>query len=143
MVRTLNDGTTAIQSFRAVADREISTAVGELNNLLADLEKANNAVIAGTRSGRDVSDALDQRDATLKKIAEYVPISTFTRGDNDMVVLTKDGSTLFEAVPRNVSFTPTGVYSSRHDRAGRSSSTACRSISPPAATPARRAASPA
>ena len=110
VVRTLNDGTSALQSFRAVADQEISTAVGELNNLLADFEKANNAVISGTRSGRDVSDALDQRDATLKKIAEYVPISTFTRGDNDMVVLTKDGSTLFEAVPRSVAFTPTGVY---------------------------------
>src|SRR5690606_23420867 len=64
-----------------------------------------------TRAGRDISDALDQRDATLKKIAEYVPISTYTRSDNDMVVLTKDGSTLFETVPRKVSFTPTGVYS--------------------------------
>ncbi|MEP9389711.1 flagellar hook-associated protein FlgK [Mesorhizobium sp. KR9-304] len=111
VVRTLNDGTNAIQSFRAVADQEISTAVGELNNLLADLEKENNAVVSGTRSGRDISDALDQRDATLKKIAEYVPISTLTRGDNDMIVLTKDGSTLFETVPRSVSFTPTGVYS--------------------------------
>lgn len=111
VVRTLNDGTSAIQSFRAVADQEISTAVGELNNLLADLEKANNAVISGTRAGRDISDALDQRDATLKKIAEYVPISTYARGDNDMVVLTRDGSTLFETVPRKVSFTPTGVYS--------------------------------
>jgi flagellar hook-associated protein 1 len=110
VVRTLNDGTSAIQSFRSVADQEISTAVGELNNLLADLEKANNAVISGTRSGRDVTDALDQRDATLKKIAEYVPISTLTRGDNDIVVLTKDGSTLFETVPRSVSFTPTSVY---------------------------------
>ena len=110
VVRTLNDGTSAIQSFRSVADQEISTAVGELNNLLADLEKANNAVISGTRSGRDVTDALDQRDATLKKIAEYVPISTFTRGDNDMVVLTKDGSTLFETVPRSISFTPTSIY---------------------------------
>ena len=39
-----------------------------------------------------------------------MPISTFTRGDNDMVVLTKDGSTLFETVPRSVSFTPTSVY---------------------------------
>lgn len=111
VVRTLNDGTNAIQSFRAVADKEIATAVGELNRLLADLETANNAVVAGTRAGRDISDALDQRDATLKKIAEYVPISTYTRGDNDMVVTTRDGSMLFETVPRSVSFTATGVYS--------------------------------
>lgn len=111
VVRTLNEGTSAIQSFRTVADQEISTAVSELNNLLADLETANNAVIAGTKSGRDVSDALDQRDSTLKRIAEYVPISTYTRGDNDLVVTTKQGNTLFETVPRSVSFTPTGVYS--------------------------------
>lgn len=111
VVRTLNDGTNTLQSFRAVADQEITTAVSELNNLLADLEKANNAVVSGTRSGRDITDALDQRDATLKKIAEYVPISTYTRGDNDLVVSTKDGSMLFETVPRSVQFTPTGVYS--------------------------------
>jgi flagellar hook-associated protein 1 FlgK len=111
VVRTLNDGTGAIQSFRSVADQEIAIATGELNRLLADLETANNAVVSGTRSGRDISDSLDQRDATLKKIAEYVPISTYTRGDNDMVVNTRDGSMLFETVPRSVSFTPNGVYS--------------------------------
>ena len=110
MVRSLNDGTIAIQTFRIEADQEIATAVDELNNLLADFEKANNAVIAGTRAGRDVSDALDQRDATLKRIAEYVPVSTFTRGDNDMVVMTKDGATLFETVPRAVNFTPSTAY---------------------------------
>ncbi|MEW9804461.1 flagellar hook-associated protein FlgK [Mesorhizobium sp. ZMM04-5] len=110
VVRTLNDGTSALQSFRTVADQEIAIATGELNRLLADLEAANNAVVSGTRSGRDISDALDQRDATLKKIAEYVPISTYTRGDNDMVVSTRDGSMLFETVPRSVSFTPNGAY---------------------------------
>lgn len=111
VVRTLNDGTNALQSFRTVADQEIATAVTDLNNLLAQLETANNAIVTGTRTGRDISDVLDQRDAILKKIAEYVPISTYTRGDNDMVVLTKDGSMLFETVPRKVSFTPTSVYS--------------------------------
>jgi flagellar hook-associated protein 1 FlgK len=111
VVRTLNDGTRAIQSFRAVADQEIATAVGELDGLLADLEAANNAVVSGTRAGRDISDALDQRDATLKKIAEYVPISSYTRGDNDIVVMTGGGSMLFETVPRAVSFMPNGVYS--------------------------------
>jgi len=67
-------------------------------------------VISGTRSGTDVSDALDQRDALLKKIAEYVPVSTFTRGDNDMVITTGDGTTLFETIPRTVSFTPSSGY---------------------------------
>lgn len=110
VVRSLNDGTDAIQAFRAQTDLEISASVDELNKLLADFEGANNSVISGTRTGRDVSDALDQRDAIVKKIAEYVPVSTFTRGDNDMVIMTGHGSTLFESVPRKVTFQPSPTY---------------------------------
>ncbi|PBB86691.1 flagellar hook-associated protein FlgK [Mesorhizobium sp. WSM3876] len=110
-VRSLNDGTTAIQDFRTQTDSQIATAVSDLNSLLGQFQDTNKAVISGTRSGTDVSDALDQRDAILKKIAEYVPISTFTRGDNDMVITTTDGTTLFETVPRSVTFTPSSGYS--------------------------------
>ena len=52
-------------------DSEIATAVSELNDLLAQFKDANNAIVSGTRTGRDVSDALDQRDALLKQIAEH------------------------------------------------------------------------
>jgi flagellar hook-associated protein 1 FlgK len=110
VVRSLNDGTKAVQDFRTEADGEISTAVGELNSLLSQFQDANKAIMAGTRGGRDVSDSLDQRDGILKKIAEYVPVSTFTRGDNDMVITTTGGATLFETVPREVSFTPSPGY---------------------------------
>jgi len=111
VVNSLNSGTKAIQDFRTQADSQIATAVDDLNSLLGQFQDANTAVISGTRSGTDVSDALDQRDALLKKISEYVPVSTFTRGDNDMVITTKDGSTLFETVPRSVTFTPSAGYS--------------------------------
>lgn len=110
VVRSLNDGTTAIQDFRTKTDGEISTAVDELNTLLSQFQEANNAVVSGTRSGTDVSDALDQRDSLLKKIAEYVPVSTYTRGGNDMVITTTGGTTLFETVPRSVSFSPSPAY---------------------------------
>lgn len=111
VVNSLNSGTKAIQDFRTQADSQIATAVNDLNSLLSQFQDANKAVITGTRSGTDVSDALDQRDALLKKISEYVPVSTFTRGDNDMVITTKDGTTLFETVPRSVTFTPSSGYS--------------------------------
>lgn len=110
VVGSLNGGTKAIQDFRTQTDSQIATAVNDLNSLLSQFQDANKAVITGTRSGTDVSDALDQRDALLKKIAEYVPVSTFTRGDNDMVITTKDGTTLFETVPRSVTFTPSAGY---------------------------------
>ncbi|MBN9237154.1 MULTISPECIES: flagellar hook-associated protein FlgK [Phyllobacteriaceae] len=110
VVRSLNDGTKAIQDFRTQTDGEITTAVNDINDLLKQFEVANKAVVSGTRSGGDVSDALDNRDAILKKISEYVPISTYTRGDNDMVITTGDGTTLFETIPRSVTFTPSAGY---------------------------------
>jgi flagellar hook-associated protein 1 len=110
MVRSLNDGTAAIQAFRSEMDREIAASVSELNRLLADFEKANKEIIAGTRAGRDVSDALDRRDSLLKQISAYVPVTTITRADNDMVLTTTSGVTLFETVPRPVSFTPNHTY---------------------------------
>jgi flagellar hook-associated protein 1 len=110
VVRTLNDGTQAIQSFRADMDSEIGSAVSELNDLLGRFKDANNDIVSGTRNGRDVSDSLDQRDALLKQISSIVGVSTYTRSDNDMVIMTKDGATLFETIPRTVSFQPQTVY---------------------------------
>ena len=111
MVRTLNDGTRAIQTFRAEMDSEIATAVGELNDLLSQFKDANTDIVAGTRNGRDVSESLDRRDALLKQISSLVSISTFTRSDNDVVIMTKDGATLFETIPRSVTFQPQAIYS--------------------------------
>ncbi len=110
VVRSLNDGTQAIQDFRTQTDAEISAAVDNLNTLLSQFQDANTAVVSGTRSGTDVSDALDKRDALLKKIAEYVPVSTYTRSGNDMVITTTNGTTLFETVPRSVTFSPSPAY---------------------------------
>lgn len=110
VVRTLNAGTASIQSFRVEVDAEIAGAVDELNGLLAQFKDANDAVVSGTRAGRDVSDAFDRRDALLKKISEYVPLSTLSRGDNDMVLMTGDGATLFEKVPRTVGFQAAASY---------------------------------
>jgi flagellar hook-associated protein 1 FlgK len=110
VVRSLNSGASAVQNFRAEADAEIANGVSELNDLLATFENVNKAVITGTRSGKDVSAALDQRDGLLKKISEFIPISTFTRSDNDMVVMAANGSTLFETIPRQVTFQPNGTY---------------------------------
>ena len=110
VVRSLNDGTKAIQDFRTQADSQIATAVGDLNSLLSQFQEVNKSIVSGSHSGNDVSDQLDQRDALLKKISEYVPISTFTRGNNDMVITTADGTTLFETVPRSVTFSRSAGY---------------------------------
>lgn len=110
LVRALNTGSDAIQAYRSNIDREIVTTVKDLNTLLADFKVANDEVVAGTQVGRDVNEALDQRDAILKKITEIVPVSTIRRDGNDMMLTTTSGITMFETVPRQVTFTPTAGY---------------------------------
>jgi flagellar hook-associated protein 1 FlgK len=110
VVRTLNDGQTAIQTFRAETDLQIASAVDDLNGLLTDFHQANRAVVSGTQTGKDVSDVLDQRDALLKKISEYIPVTAISRGANDMVLTTRAGATLYETVPRAITFEPVMAY---------------------------------
>lgn len=106
VARSLNEGSAAVQQLRTDADLEIKQSVDRLNTLLTDLEAVNGDVVTATRLKRDASEALDRRDALVKQIAELVPVSTHVRGDNDLVVYSRDGITLFETVAREATYEP-------------------------------------
>ncbi|MAY62527.1 MAG: flagellar hook-associated protein FlgK [Rhizobiales bacterium] len=106
----LRNASKEIQATRLDADRQIALDVEKLNGLLADFKKANDAVVGGTRAGRDVNQDLDERDRILKKIVEIVPVSTNTRDFNDLALYTAGGLTLFETSPRSVTFTSTAGF---------------------------------
>ncbi|HEV7318593.1 MAG TPA: flagellar hook-associated protein FlgK [Ensifer sp.] len=107
---SLNKTSATVQNMREDADKEIALEVDKLNSLLADFERANNAVKSATATGADANDALDQRDKILKQVSEIIGISTVTRGNNDTVIFTTDGTVLFENIPRQVTFAPTTTY---------------------------------
>lgn len=100
----LNETATQIQSFRDYADQSIEADVAKVNDLLTRLEAANSDVVTGNRVGKADNDALDQRDAILKDISKLLPISILNRADGDIVVTTVSGATLFEKIPRDVTF---------------------------------------
>lgn len=89
---------------RLRADKEISLQVDKLNGLLAKFEEANNEVKAQTAIGGDPSDALDQRETLLKDISSIIGINVVSRENNDVALYTTEGATLFEVVPRKVTF---------------------------------------
>ncbi|MFZ2102396.1 MAG: flagellar hook-associated protein FlgK [Oricola sp.] len=107
----LNSASLAIQGYRAEIDQEIELSVGEVNNLLAKFKDANDEVVQGTIVGRDVNDALDERDALLKDISKYISVSAVQRDNNDLILYTSQGVTLFETIPRQVTFDPLPIYS--------------------------------
>ena len=106
----LNDAAGLVQGVRAKADTQIADSVTRLNALLSEFHSVNAAIIEGTRHGRDVTDSEDERSRILGDISEIIGIRTLTRTDNDMVVLTEGGLTLFEVSPRQVSFEATPTY---------------------------------
>lgn len=107
---TLNDATQRVQQIRADADKDIEVAVAKLNDLLKQFQVANDAVTTATAAGQDPNDALDMRDTILKQISDIVGVNTVRRDPNDLVLYTSDGTTLFESVPRSVTFSPTLAY---------------------------------
>ncbi|MBY6240584.1 flagellar hook-associated protein FlgK [Methylosinus sp. Sm6] len=111
LVGSLNDGANAVQNLRAQADGDIATAVDEINSLLGEFQKVNAEIVAGSQTGRDVSALQDQRDALLNQLSENIGVRTVTRANNDMVLYTDSGATLFETTARSVTFSATAGYS--------------------------------
>lgn len=106
----ISDASVAVQSYRARLDKEISSGVEAVNGLLSQFKIANDEIVRGTATGKDVNDALDTRDNILKELSQYISISTSTRDNNDQLIYTTEGVTLFETLPRKVSFEPTAAY---------------------------------
>lgn len=110
LARSISSASRDVQAFRGQIDRDIAAGVDQLRGLLDRFEQVNSQVVSGTRTGRDINDELDQRDALLKQMSEYVSISVVTRDNNDMVLFAGQGITLFETVPRAIGFDAQAAY---------------------------------
>lgn len=110
VTNSLNNISSEIQSMRGDIDQEITNQVDQLNSLLKQFDGVNNTIKAGTATGKDVNNELDMRDRYLKQISKIVGIRTVTRGDNDMILYTSDGTMLYDGGPRKILFTPTAAF---------------------------------
>ncbi len=110
VVQNFNTSAREVQKIRADADKEIELEISNLRRFLSELTVVNDAIKFKTASKHDAHDFLDQRDVLLQKISEIIGISTIVRNNNDMVVYTSDGTTLFETVPRDINFEKMNSY---------------------------------
>src|SRR5690606_10540936 len=101
---TMKDAANLVVQVRKEANTDLAVATTELGTLLKGFEDANNKIVSGTIVGRDVTDQIDRRTGLLREISGLIDISTTTRSNNDMVLFTASGTTLFETVPRAISF---------------------------------------
>ncbi len=101
----LNEGSRTVDVIRRDADDELVVAAADMNDILAEIERLNREIVAGTHGNRDVTDAVDERDRKIAELSGFVGLNVQTRGANDVVIYTDSGVTLFDKVPRAVSFT--------------------------------------
>lgn len=106
LTQSLNDASRVVQDTRVEADAKIASSVAKVRDLLGQFQVENEAVVTGSVAGQDVTDAMDRRDAILAQLSEQMGVSTFTRANNDVVIYTDSGATLFEKTPRSTSFEP-------------------------------------
>jgi len=107
---SLNNATKTVQSVRSDADADMVTSVRTINELLAQFETVNTSIVKGTVAGSDITDYLDLRDNILSKLSQEVGITVATRANNDTVIYTDSGVTLFETKARSVIFDQTNAY---------------------------------
>ncbi|MBS9479301.1 flagellar hook-associated protein FlgK [Ancylobacter radicis] len=110
LATALNTAADAVHTVRSDTDTSMARSVARVNDLLGQFEIENTTVVRGTAQGADVTDAMDRRDTLLASIAEEMGVTTISRGNNDMVIYTDGGTTLFETRPRTVSFETTPVF---------------------------------
>lgn len=110
LAQSLNAATTETQNVREQADSQIGSAVDSINQLLSQFQSVNNAVVAGTQSGADVTSDLDQRDQIVAQLSQYMGISEVTGPNDSMALYTDSGVTLFQTTPRPVTFQPTATF---------------------------------
>ena len=104
VVGTLNESAALVAKVRTDANSELADSVKQLDTMLGEFERVNSAIVSGTILGNDVTDEIDRRNALLRDLSGLVDIQATTRTNNDMVLFAANGTTLFETVPRQISF---------------------------------------
>lgn len=107
VVSSLHDASAATQDERRRADQMIAEDVDDVNRLLSQFATLNETIVKATASRQDATDALDQRDSVLTELSKRIGISVVGRPNNDMVLYTDAGVTLYETTPRKVTFQET------------------------------------
>jgi flagellar hook-associated protein 1 FlgK len=107
----LNSAAATISHVREQADSDMAASIQTVNSLLVRFETVNTAIVYGTATGADTTDAQDQRDNILMQLAQEVGIATTVGANNDTSIYTDSGVTLFQGgIARAVTFAATNVY---------------------------------
>lgn len=97
---------TSVQNLRLQADNDITSAINSVNSDLKNLYNLNNALTSATSAGQNTSGLLDERDAALNGIAQYIDIEPVFQKDGEVALSTTSGVSLLGNGLGQLSYTP-------------------------------------
>lgn len=92
----LNDAVKVVDEINNNIAKELQTSVDVINDKLKEFEKLNTRIIIGTLGKSDVTDEMDRRDAIIHQLSAEFGITATVRANNDVVLATDSGVTLFD-----------------------------------------------
>ena len=108
----LQSMTELVQELRLQADREISTVIGEVNDILTNIADLNDKIVRNRSISADVTDLQDQRDKALDDLSQRIDIRYFYNTDGDAIVFSAEGKTLISNVANQIFHAAAGAVAS-------------------------------
>lgn len=104
LAEALNRAGKEVETRRSNADAAIADGVDQINALLGQIHEVNARI--GTRGRQDQHSAtlLDQRDALVDQLSEYIPVKSVSRESNKIALFTPGGALLLDGAPAKLEF---------------------------------------
>ena len=100
-----------VQQQRTDADRQIETAVGELNAALEEIDRLNEEIVKAKALGQETEYLEDARRMALATVSEKLDVSYFTTGTGELHVYTQSGQPLVGSSAHTLSYDAAGAVS--------------------------------
>ncbi|OCX65284.1 flagellar hook-associated protein FlgK [Thioclava sp. SK-1] len=104
----INDASQQINAARLTADSTIASEVERLNMTLQQVDDINEQILRQAASGNDSSALLDKRQVLIDQVAEFVPIKTYVRDNDQLAIYTTSGAMLLDGTVAEIGFEAAG-----------------------------------
>jgi flagellar hook-associated protein 1 FlgK len=103
VANTLANMSKTVQTLRLNADREIESAVADVNTYLQNISSLNDQIAFNKATNKQAEDLEDKRDVALNKLSDLLDIRYFKNANGSVSVFTSDGTTLCDSNPVKMS----------------------------------------
>jgi len=111
LAKQISDMSAQVQNLRFDADKDITSAVDDLNGELQNFAELNRKIEAAKALGDPTGELEDFRDKSLDKISEVIDVRYFRRTSGEVVLTLPDGKVLADTNAKTLSHTPAAALS--------------------------------